>query len=119
MTGGFRAQWSGRGSTRRVRPNNSRKDDIVQRKLKLIVWLLNDGQGPVAEIARKRGIPRNRPYKWQKEIALHSGALPGLVGKPNRLPNWSPASAKHMMRGRVSGKIPSGFPLANRKAIRK
>jgi len=44
------------------RPNNSRKDDIVQREHKLIVWLLNDGQGPVAEIARKRGIPRNRPY---------------------------------------------------------
>ena len=93
------------------RPNNSRKDDIVQRELNLIVWLLNDGQGPVAEIARKRGIPRNRPYKWQKEIALHSGALPGLVGKPNRLPNWSPASAKHNDARKGRGKIPSGFPL--------
>ena len=43
--------------------------------------LLNDGQGPVAEIARKRGIPRNRPYKWQKEVALHGGAFPGSGGQ--------------------------------------
>ena len=43
--------------------------------------LLNDGQGPVAEIARKRGLPRNRSYKWQKEVALHGDACPGSNGQ--------------------------------------
>ena len=41
------------------------------------VQLLNAGQRPAAEIARELGIPRNRLYKWQKEIAVHGGAFPG------------------------------------------
>jgi transposase len=41
------------------------------------VQLLNAGQRPAAEIARELGIPRNRLYKWQKEIAAHGGAFPG------------------------------------------
>jgi transposase len=41
------------------------------------VQLLNAGQRPAAEIAREFGIPRNRLYKWQKEIAAHGGAFPG------------------------------------------
>ena len=43
--------------------------------------LLNDGQGPVADIARKRGIPRNRSYKRQKEVALYGGAFSGSGGQ--------------------------------------
>ena len=41
------------------------------------VQLLNAGQRPAAEIARELGIPRNRLYKWQKEVAAHGGAFPG------------------------------------------
>jgi transposase len=41
------------------------------------VHLLNAGQRPAAEIARELGIPRNRLYKWQKEVAAHGGAFPG------------------------------------------
>jgi transposase len=41
------------------------------------VELLNAGQRPAAEIARELSIPRNRLYKWQKEITAHGGAFPG------------------------------------------
>jgi len=41
------------------------------------VPLLNAGQRPAAEIARALGIPRNRLYKWQQDIAAHGGAFPG------------------------------------------
>lgn len=41
------------------------------------VQLLNAGQRPAAEIARELGIPRNRLYKWQKEVTGHGGAFPG------------------------------------------
>ena len=41
------------------------------------VLLLNAGQRPAAEIARELGIPRNRLYKWQKDVATHGGAFPG------------------------------------------
>lgn len=41
------------------------------------VQLLKAGQRPAAQIARELGIARNRPYKWQKEIAGHGGAFPG------------------------------------------
>lgn len=41
------------------------------------VQLLNAGQRPAAEIARELGIPRNRLYKWQQDIAVHGGAFPG------------------------------------------
>jgi transposase len=41
------------------------------------VELLNAGQRPAAEIASELGIPRNRLYKWQKEVAAHGGAFPG------------------------------------------
>lgn len=41
------------------------------------VLLLNAGQQPAAEIARALGIPRIRPYKWQKDVAKHGGAFPG------------------------------------------
>ncbi len=41
------------------------------------VQLLNAGQRPAAEIARELGIPRNRLYKWQKDVAAHGGAFPG------------------------------------------
>ena len=40
------------------------------------VQLLNAGQRPAAEIARELGIPRNRLYKWQKDVAMHGGAFP-------------------------------------------
>ena len=40
------------------------------------VQLLNAGQRPAAEIARELGIPRNRLYKWQQDIAAHGGAFP-------------------------------------------
>ncbi|OQW60685.1 MAG: hypothetical protein BVN28_08505 [Nitrospira sp. ST-bin4] len=42
------------------------------------VELLNAGHRPAAEIARELGIPRNRLYKWQKDIAAHGGAFPGF-----------------------------------------
>ncbi len=45
------------------------------------VELLNAGQRPAAEIARELGIPRNRLYKWQKQVAAHGGAFPGS-GRP-------------------------------------
>jgi transposase len=41
------------------------------------VQLLTAGDRPTAEIARELGIPRNRLYKWQKEMATHGGAFPG------------------------------------------
>ncbi len=41
------------------------------------VELLNAGHRPAAEIARELGIPRNRLYKWQKEVAAHGGTFPG------------------------------------------
>jgi transposase len=41
------------------------------------VQLLNAGQRPAAEIARELVVPRNRLYKWQKQIAAHGGAFPG------------------------------------------
>ena len=41
------------------------------------VHLLNAGQRPAAEIARELGIPRNRLYKWQQDVAAHGGAFPG------------------------------------------
>ena len=41
------------------------------------VQLLNAGQRPAAEIARELGIPRNRLYTWQKDVAAHGGAFPG------------------------------------------
>ncbi len=41
------------------------------------VQLLNAGQRPAAELARELGVPRNRLYKWQKEVATHGGAFPG------------------------------------------
>ena len=41
------------------------------------VQLLNAGQRPAAEIARELGVPRNRLYKWQQEVATHGGAFPG------------------------------------------
>ena len=41
------------------------------------VQLLNGGQRPAAESARELGIPRNRLYKWQKDVAAHGGAFPG------------------------------------------
>jgi transposase len=41
------------------------------------VQLLTAGQRPAAEIARELGIPRNRLYTWQQEVAAHGGAFPG------------------------------------------
>ena len=41
------------------------------------VQLLNAGQRPAAALARELGIPRNRLYKWQKEVGAHGGAFPG------------------------------------------
>lgn len=41
------------------------------------VRLLAAGQRPAAEIARELGIPRNRLYKWQHDIARHGGMFPG------------------------------------------
>ena len=41
------------------------------------VQLLNAGQRPAAEIARELGVPRNRLYKWQKQVVAHDGAFPG------------------------------------------
>jgi transposase len=38
------------------------------------VQLLNAGQRPAAKIARALDIPRNRLYKWQKDVAGHGGA---------------------------------------------
>lgn len=41
------------------------------------VQLLTAGQRPAAELARELGVPRNRLYKWQKDVAAHGGAFPG------------------------------------------
>jgi transposase len=41
------------------------------------VKLLNAGQRPAAEIALELGIPLNRLYKWQKDVAAHGGVFPG------------------------------------------
>ena len=41
------------------------------------VLLLNAGQRPAAEIARELGVPRNRLYQWQQDVATHGGAFPG------------------------------------------
>ena len=46
------------------------------------VELLNAGHRPAAEIARELGVPRNRLYKWQKQVAAHSGAFPGSGRQP-------------------------------------
>ena len=46
------------------------------------VDLLNAGHRPAAEIARELGVPRNRLYKWQKQVAAHSGAFPGSGRQP-------------------------------------
>ena len=50
------------------------------------VELLNAGQRPAAEIARELGIPRNRLYKWQKQVARTAARFPALVGQLNRPP---------------------------------
>lgn len=39
--------------------------------------LLNAGQRLAVEVARELSIPRNRLYKWGKDIAAHGGAFPG------------------------------------------
>jgi transposase len=42
------------------------------------VRLLEQGQRPAAEIARELGIPRNRLYKWQAQLAKEgAAAFPG------------------------------------------
>ena len=41
------------------------------------VQLLNAGRRPAAELARELGVPRNRLYKWQKDVVAHGGAFPG------------------------------------------
>jgi transposase len=41
------------------------------------VQLLTAGQRPAAEVARELAIPRNRLYKWQKQVAAHGGVFPG------------------------------------------
>lgn len=42
------------------------------------VRLLEQGQRPAAEIARELGIPRNRLYKWQAQLAKEgTTAFPG------------------------------------------
>jgi len=42
------------------------------------VRLLEQGQRPAAAIARELGIPRNRLYKWQAQLAKEgAGAFPG------------------------------------------
>ena len=56
------------------------------------VLLLNAGQRPAAEIARELGVPRNRLYKWQKDVAAHGGHSRGPVGKRSRRPNWRASS---------------------------
>ena len=55
------------------RPNNSRLDDIAQGELTLTVQLLNDGQGPVAEFARKRGIPCRRGSGGREPVEAANG----------------------------------------------
>ena len=93
------------------RPNNSRLDDIAQGALTLTVQLLNDGQGPVAGIAREVGIPCNRSYKWQKEVALRGGVFPGSGGQAEPAAELEPlgCEARDARKGR--GKSPPGFPL--------
>lgn len=42
------------------------------------VRLLEAGQKPAADLARELGVPRNKLYRWQKEIAKQgSEAFPG------------------------------------------
>lgn len=57
------------------------------------VELLKAGQRPAAEIARELGIPRNRLYKWQKEVAAHGGAFPGSGRQAEPVAD-SPASSE-------------------------
>ena len=91
------------------RPNNSRLDDIAQGALTLTVQLLNDGQGPVAGIAREVGIPCNRSYKWQKEVALHGGVFPGSGGQAEPAAELEPlgCEARDARKGR--GEIPPWY----------
>ncbi len=56
------------------------------------IQLLNAGQRPAAEIARELGIPRNRLYKWQKEVATHGERFPVLGGKWSQRHNWRGSS---------------------------
>jgi transposase len=39
------------------------------------VRLLEAGQKPAADLARELGIPRNKLYRWQKEIAKHGAEV--------------------------------------------
>lgn len=42
------------------------------------VRLLEAGQKPAADLARELGVPRNKLYRWQKEIAKRGAeAFPG------------------------------------------
>jgi transposase len=42
------------------------------------VRLLGAGQKPAAELARELGVPRNKLYRWQKELAQAGAeAFPG------------------------------------------
>jgi len=42
------------------------------------VRLLEAGQKPAADLARELGVPRNKLYRWQKELAKHgTEAFPG------------------------------------------
>jgi transposase len=51
------------GQRRRFTPEFKRQ--AVQR--------LNAGQRPAAELARELGLPRNRLYKWQKDVRKRKG----------------------------------------------
>ena len=62
------------------------------------VELLNAGQRPAAEIARELGIPRNRLYKWQKQVAAHGGAFPGSGRQPRTI--WMPSRLVKTLRSR-------------------
>jgi transposase len=42
-----------------------------------LVFEADTGQRPAAALARELGVPRNRLYKWHKEVAAHGGAFPG------------------------------------------
>jgi transposase len=43
------------------------------------VRLLEAGQKPAADLARELGVPRNKLYRWQKEIAKQGvEAFPGV-----------------------------------------
>lgn len=39
------------------------------------VRLLEAGQKPAAELARELGVPRNKLYRWQKEIAKYGAKV--------------------------------------------